>query len=333
MGKKITFLFVTMVCIFVSSCKWQLKPENEKKEDRGVTVVRYDKLLMDYVSANSFSALQKMNTDYPLQTKFLLEDVLVLGKVNDPDINAKLRSYFADTTLMKLDKAALLKYKDMGDIERDLTKGFRALKKDIPSLSVPVIYSQLSALNQSVVVGDSILGFSIDKYMGADYPLYKNIFFNYQSRYMTRSRIVPDCFLFFLMSEYPFDWGGDRTLMEQIIYQGKIHWVIAKILGMQLDEEIGYSKYESQWAQENRERVWKFMLKTQQLESRDRELFDVYFKPSPFNRYFGETSPSFLGVWLGAHLVDEYMQKNPQVTILGLLQDRHYKKMLLDALK
>lgn len=333
MGKKINFLLLTVICIFVSSCKWQLKPKSTKQDEVNITVLRYDKLLMDYVSANSFSSLQKMNTDFSLQTKFLLEDVLELGKVDDPDINTKLRTYFSDTTLMKLDKTALLKYKDMGDVERNLTKGFKALKKEIPSLPVPVVYSQLSALNQSVVVGDSILGFSIDKYLGADYPMYKDIFFDYQRRYMTRSRIVPDCFLFYLMREYPFDWGGDRTLMEQIIYKGKIHWVIAKILGMPLDEEIGYSKFETQWAQENRSRVWKFMLRTKQLESRDRELFNVYLRPASFNRYYGETSPGLLGVWLGTHLVDEYMQKNSQVTMLALLQDNQYKKILLDALK
>lgn len=61
----------------------------------------------------------------------------------------------------------------MGWIEKKLTKGFKQLKKEVPSLPVPHFYAQLSALNQSVVVGDSIVGFSIDKYMGADYPLYK----------------------------------------------------------------------------------------------------------------------------------------------------------------
>ena len=48
--------------------------------------------------------------------------------------------------------------------------------------------------NQSVVVGDSILGFSIDKYMGADYPLYKRFYYDYQCRSMEPDRIVPDCF-------------------------------------------------------------------------------------------------------------------------------------------
>ena len=81
--------------------------------------------------------------------------------------------YYADTTLLVLIQDAEEKFKDMGWIEKKLTKGFKQLKKEVPSLPVPHFYAQLSALNQSVVVGDSIVGFSIDKYMGADYPLYK----------------------------------------------------------------------------------------------------------------------------------------------------------------
>lgn len=331
-GKKITIFLLAMSCIVFFSCKWQIKPDSKKKGEMSITVVRYDKLLMDYVKANSFSTLQKMNTDYSQPTKFLIEDVIELGKVDDPDINVKLRTYFSDTTLMKLNRDALSKYEDMEDIERELSKGFRNLKKKVPSVTIPMVYSQLSALNQSVVVGDSILGFSIDKYMGADYPLYKNVYFDYQRRYMVRSRIVPDCFLFFLVSEYPFGKESNATLMEQIIYHGKINWVIAKILKMPLDEEIGYSKFETQWANENRERVWKFMVKTKQLESTDEDLFEEYMRPSSFNKYFGESSPTRLGVWLGTHLVDEYMKKHPTVTVKNLLQDNRYKQILMKAI-
>ena len=37
----------------------------------------------EYVTMNSFSALQKMNTDYPQVTKLLIEDVLAIGEVDD----------------------------------------------------------------------------------------------------------------------------------------------------------------------------------------------------------------------------------------------------------
>ncbi len=135
---------------------------------------------------NSFSALQKMNTDYPQVTSLLIEDVLAMGEVDMEDINDRLCAYFSDSILVHLMEDAEEKFKDVSNLEQNLTKGFKRLKKEVPALFVPHFYAQIAALNQSVVVGDSILGFSIDKYMGADYPLYKRFYYaNYQCRSMS----------------------------------------------------------------------------------------------------------------------------------------------------
>ena len=136
-------------------------------------------------------------------------------------------------------KDALLKFDDISDIEKELTDGFEKLKHEVPFIRIPSVYSQFSALNESVVVGDSLLGFSIDKYMGEDYPLYKRFYYNYQRKSMKPERIVPDCFVYYLMSEYPFPMDGNRTLLDLIMHFGKIHYVVAKILN--------YSSVEKNW--------------------------------------------------------------------------------------
>ncbi|MEG1685782.1 MAG: hypothetical protein RR319_07560 [Bacteroides sp.] len=201
---KLRKLFVFFVlCCLLSSCR--LGMGNQEKEDEiDIAVVRYDKLINEYVEFNSFSALQKMNTEYAAQTKLLVENVLGLGQVNDNNINGELKSFFSDTTLHVLMEDALAKYKDMSDIEKQLTQGFKGLKRELPSIKTPVIYTQFSALNESVIVEDSIIGISLDKYMGRDYPLYKRYFYDYQCKSMNECRIVPDCFTYYLLSEYPF---------------------------------------------------------------------------------------------------------------------------------
>lgn len=124
---------------------------------------------------NSFFSLQRMNTEFAQETRLLVEDVLDLGSVNMLDMNERLCTYFSDSILVHLMEDVGEKFKDVSSIEENLTHGFKNLKKEIRELPVPKIYTQISALNQSIVVGDSILGISLDKYMGDDYPLYKNI--------------------------------------------------------------------------------------------------------------------------------------------------------------
>jgi hypothetical protein len=104
--QKIGLSFLCLIILF-SSCQW--KVQEKKKEDNNMTisVIRFDKLLNDYVEFNSFSALQKMNTECPMEMKLLIEDILGLGEVNEDNINGKLKTFYSDPTLQALMKDAL----------------------------------------------------------------------------------------------------------------------------------------------------------------------------------------------------------------------------------
>lgn len=146
-----------MVVFVLSACR-----SGEQKDESlqtSVKVLRYDRLQYEATVMNSVSALQKMNIDCPQATKLLIEDVLGIGSVAEPDINDRLCAYYSDSLLVRLMDDVQEKFKDLSGIEADLTKGFRNLKREVPAIPVPRIYSQISALNQSVVVGDSLLGF------------------------------------------------------------------------------------------------------------------------------------------------------------------------------
>ncbi len=325
------YIWTVICCMCLTSCQWNISANDDKETAIDIKVGRFDKLLNEYVSLNSFAALQKMNTEYPQETKLLLEDVLALGEVDDNHINNLLKSYYSDSVISTLMSDALVKFEDMKDIEHKLTKGFRRLKKEIPSLTIPRVYSQISALNQSVVVGDSILGFSIDKYMGADYPLYKNYYYDFQCRTMEPSRIVPDCFMYYLLGEYPFPWGWNRSLLDHMMHDGKVHWVITRILDYDsFEQEIGYTKAETEWCEKNRKDLWKYVLQNNHLDSTDPYMIRMYMRSAPSSSYFGEDSPCMLGVWIGTQLVDAYMKKNKEVTISELLEDTDYRKMISD---
>ena len=329
---KLHIILLFIAVGLLSSCHWSLNGRNDDSSKEDLTVFRYDKLLNEYVESNSFSALQKMNTDHALETKYLIEDILRLGQVNDNQINAKLREFYSDPTLKRLTRDALEKYEDMSDIEKELTKGFRELKKEIPSVKVPRVYSQISALNESVIVGDSILGFSIDKYMGPDYPLYKRYYYDYQCKSMAPERIVPDCFAFYLLSEYPIPWEEDHTLLSLILHRGKIHYLVKKILDYpSYAQEFGYTPEEYEWCKANRKAAWEYMVQNQHLYTTDPMIIRKYIAPSPYTPFFGENSPAMVGVWMGIQVVEAYMKKNKQVSIQELMNDTDYSKMLANA--
>ena len=132
--RKDDILLILLSLLFASCRVGKAEPVADPMEEEGISVVRYDKLLDEYVRFNSFSALQKMNLEYALPTKLLIEDVLALGRVEDPAINEKLCSYYSDSTLVQIMNDANVKFKDMSKIEKGLTSGFRNLKEELPEL-------------------------------------------------------------------------------------------------------------------------------------------------------------------------------------------------------
>lgn len=211
-------------------CGWGLKPDRQASAF-SVTVERYDRLESLYLTTGDRSAIQQMNTSYPMQTRTLIEDVLRIGKVDDSDINGKFLHFFQDSVLQQLVHDVQQQYSDMDDLNEELTEAFGRLKHELPFVSVPRVYAQIGSFDQSIIVGINMLGISLDKYLGADYPFYIANYSEQQRRLMTRSMIVPDCISFFLLSIYPLPYSELPTKAQRDLHMGKIQWVVNQITG------------------------------------------------------------------------------------------------------
>ena len=224
-------------------CEWQLKMSDE--EDDEVTVDRYDRIQSLYLTTGDFSALQQMNTVYPMQTQTLIEDVLRIGKVNEPEINKTFLRFYQDTTLQVLIAETQQQYASMDDINEQLTHAFRYLRKNIPNMEMPEVYAQIGALDQSVIVGNNTIGICLDKYLGTDYPLYKKPEYGYsqeQLNMMNRHYIVPDCIGFYLLSLYPMPFDRQLSQEDRDVHMAKIQWVVNQAVGRVVFDNVFVSR-------------------------------------------------------------------------------------------
>ena len=221
-------LLTLFVCI---GCEWQFSSSDD---DGQVTVDRYDRIQSLYLTTGDFSALQQMNTIYPMQTRTLIEDVLRIGKVDDQQINTKFLRFYQDSTLQSIISEAEQQYANMDDINQGLTSAFAFLKSNLPNMEVPKVYAQIGSLDQSIIVGNNSIGICLDKYLGENYPLYQKQEYGYNKRQqmmMDRKYIVPDCIGFYLLSLYPMP--ADRILNQEDrdLHIGKIQWAVNKAMG------------------------------------------------------------------------------------------------------
>lgn len=217
--------------MLLGACEFKLKPFEEENVQQRIEVCRYDRLESQYLTTGDFSALQQMNTVYPMETRTLIEDIIRIGEVNDPQINHKFLSFYQDSTLQTIISDAESQYANMDDINTSLNKAFDKLKQYIPDIPVPQVYAQIGALDQSIVVGNQTIGISLDKYLGENYHLYKKYYPASQIKTMTRENIVPDCLNFYLLSLYPMHDFDARSQIERDLHIGKIMWVCNVALG------------------------------------------------------------------------------------------------------
>lgn len=262
--KKIYHIIVILtVVLFCSACEFKFKP-NEDLAVAPLTVQRYDRLESRYLTTGDFSALQQMNTDYPIETRTLLEKMLQLGTITDANISNRFLMFFQDSTLQALIADAEAEYASMDDINAQLKESFERLKDWMPNLKQPIFYAQIGALDQSIVIGEYSVGISLDKYMGKDYPLYKKYYSEQQRISMSRQYIVPDCLTFYLLSIYPMEDFDNRPQLDRDLHMGKIMWAVNKAMG--------------------------------------KEFFDTQY----------------------VRTVNDYVKRNPKVTVKQLLEDEDY---------
>jgi len=230
--RKVYFLLAVLMLICIG-CEWRLKSNDEASDSQAVTIERYDRMEGLYLTTGDYSALMQLNKSYPTQTRTLIEDVLQLGQVNDPDINAKFLQFFSDSTLQQMINDVQEQFANIDDLNKELTEAFRRLKEEIPSLEMPLVYTQIGSFDQSIIVGNKTLGISLDKYLGVNYPFYVEHYSDMQRKMMTRKMITPDCLSFYLLSLYPLT-AEDSTQDARDRHMGKIQWVVNRITDRQV---------------------------------------------------------------------------------------------------
>lgn len=139
-----------LITVLLISCDFKLRPiDFFNTEETSVEIERYDRLESRYLTTGDFSALQQMETDYPMETRALIENVLRIGAMDDPNINRKFLSFFQDSTLQVLISDVQAEFANIDDLNEQLNNCFSKLQKEVPTLVIPRFYTQIGPLTRA----------------------------------------------------------------------------------------------------------------------------------------------------------------------------------------
>jgi hypothetical protein len=277
-----------------------------------LNINRFDMALLQWIDSDDSVIRAQIKDTYPKMLN-ILGKTLFNGNYTDSSVFFDdLINYYSEPTLHALYENTVEYFSDnspeMAVITDELAYGFRQMRQLFPYMQIPVVYTHVSGLRQNVIVADSLLSCSMDKYLGYDYPLYKDFFYAWQLKSMIPGRVAKDCLKAWLKSEYPYQ-GKDNVLLERMIYEGKIIHILTQ-LGKDFDYRniMSLTDDEYKWCLEYEAALWTAMIERKHLYTPDIATTSKYFRSSPATFISGE-APGDLGYFIGYRIVEKYMKR------------------------
>jgi len=312
------YLFFLFSLFLLASC-------SKNAAEPQIEIIRFDSELYSYLAENKpDSDLDKFGDILPV----FGQNEIHIGTPDSAGFYGRLRTFFSEPTLMGLYSDEQAKFADIEPITKELSYGLNLFLKEFPEIARPKVYMHVSGLNRNVIVTDEILSISADKYLGADYPLYERFFYDYQRRLMTPERIVPDYLLGFMMANLKFE-GKDDVLLDNMLYEGKLRYILSQLLPDRTENEIiAYSKEENEWCHTNESMIWKTILENQYLFESNFQITNRFLRDAPYTQSLSPDSPGRVGVWIGFQIVSAYMKQFPQTSFIELMQANDSQEFL-----
>jgi hypothetical protein len=294
-----------------------------------ISGVHYDLKLMD-LGGDIFNIAppELAATVDPLKVKYgdvlqVYSMVLGLGDIKSPQWNKDFITYCTDLSNVELWDDVKKEWPSTEALRADLEDAFRHYLYYFPQKKVPRIVTCITSFNNSLIVSDSLLMISLDRYMGAGYKYYPTLgLYEYQVRKMDPAYTVTDCMYGWASTEWDYSTlgYGQDNLMSSIIHEGKLAYLMHCLVPDASDTIIfGYTTRQLNFCIDNEKHMWDYMVSHDMLFSTDGFLIRKFTGESPFTSYFTEESPGKAVVWNGYRIIAAYMNNNPGVSLEAMM--------------
>ncbi len=217
---------------------------------------------------------------------------------------------------------------------QELTDALRKWKHYFPDSLVPGIIYYQSAWNSNIHATDSVIGISLDTYLGSNNKITRQLspeyFPNYMKENMDEKYLVTDAVKGWVAWKSRNHYNR-KDLLSEMIFYGKLMYISEALIPDTPDSLLmSWSSEQLLWAESHERTVWKTVANEKVMfQSKGFEI-NKWFADGPFTGAEGvpQESPPQLGVWLGWNIVRQYMEKNPATPLSALLADNDYQKIL-----
>lgn len=211
---------------------------------------------------------------------------------------------------------------DVSSLEEGLSWAFHRLTYYFPHMAIPKVYTHISGYGESIVSAPGMLSASLDKYLGANHPMYQILYEPYQYRRMVPEKLLSDYMSGWIRSE----WTPQRIiqkdrLLDHLVYEGKIAFLTSLVVPDEpLERILAFTPEELAWCIANEKAIWQSLMEKQMLYTTDKLTISKFLDEGPSTPFFPDQSPARAVTWLGYRIVEAYMQRNEKATPRELME-------------
>lgn len=318
--------------IYLISCGSDDEVPDTSKVTVDFKVRRLERELLDLKSKADI--LQYLNENPKLSQQFFRRDNYPNDSVLVDQIYQFVSFEFNDTLIMDIDKV----YGDFREVTQEFEQAFKYLKYYYPETKTPDVYT--------IASGFGSFGWGSDLFMGSDFVIIGLDYFagetatyhpnpsdvpGYMLRRYEKEYIVPNIMKLMSQRHIKSDFL-DQTLIADMIFYGKAICFTKKMLPYTSDTLImGYTGEDLANAHYNEQEIFTHFVKNQLLFETGATLKQKYVGERPQVTEIADACPGRIGRWLGWQIIQQYMQKNEEVTFQEMLLDEQAKKIFQES--
>jgi hypothetical protein len=328
------FLLFAVIVAGCSSCRKNHYKVNSSDIKVNIKIKRLEQDLFKLNPEEIISSVPALKLKYKSFLQ-LFSYVINTGDINESSFGDFLVRYCTDKQNNEVYNLVSKKFPDVKSIENDLNNAFRNYIYYFPERKAPGVFTCITGFNNSIIAGDSVLGISLDRYLGADCEYYPMLeIYKYIAARMTPENIVPDCIYGWGSSDWVLDsmnYSSDNVLTE-IIHYGKLKYFEKCMLPELRDDLLfGFNADQMKFCGNNENQMWTYLVEHDLLFSTDQFTIRKITGEAPFTSFFTSESPGRAGIWIGFRIVESYMIKNPGVSLKDLMNDINIQGILEKA--
>ncbi|MCQ2345419.1 MAG: hypothetical protein MJZ82_01465 [Paludibacteraceae bacterium] len=323
------FSWLILATLTLCSCHHSSSYFPKEMEEKHIEIVRFDNAVLNVRPESAREDIELLYEEYPIFMPVWVENILGIPVEDTTYLAEALPSFLNDTTygFKATNERAKEQYADINDIQKELDNAFTKIAYLWPEWPIPTLYLFISGFNASILFIDDDLAAGVDMYLGSDYEYYNRVVYEYQKQTMRKECLSTDVVSAYLFRNIPMG-GSKNRLLENMIYRGKVMYLLAQIMDQPYFETMGYTREQWDWCEHNERAIWNTIMDKRDLFKTEAIVLTSYLNEGPFTQEVSQQAPGRLGTWVGWQIVESYMHHNPEVTLQELMDESDAQKIL-----